>query len=232
MMGETSMRLGQPQELPADRFHAGVRMAVLGAWLASVVVVFLLLRAIVSALLGPVAGVGLLLVVVVAVAAAQPLAMLAEKALMRRWPSGRAARLVPGRLSWQDKAKTVDLDLSQKVNYWRWQFEVRQRRSGRVPTGHHCLAIRLVQGEDEISLYSFVPPAKAEALIKDYPFYELRRSSDKGKQTLGGRDAMFLAAEHTRWESGAELDPDDFQKLLAHLDAHLEGFRASPTVGG
>jgi hypothetical protein len=230
-MSEASLNVGG-QVLPADRFHAGVRLAVLGAWVASVIVVFLLLRVIVSALVGPVAGVGLLLLVVVAVAAAQPLAMLAEKFLMQRWPSGRAARLAPGRLSWQEKTKTIELDLRQKLNYWRWQFEVRQRRSGRVPTGHHCLAMRLVQGENEISLYSFVPPAKYEALRKDYPFYELRRSSDKGKQALGGRDALFLAAEHTRWETGAELDPADFEKLLAHLDAHLEGFRHSPTVGG
>jgi hypothetical protein len=227
---EASLSLGR--ELPADRFHAGVRLAVLAAWVVSVVTVFVVLRLIINAVAGPVAGVGLLVLIIVAVAAAQPLAWLSEKALMRRWPSGRAARLAPGRLTWHDKGKTSELDLSQKVNYWRWQFEVRQRRSGRVPTGHHCLAVRLVQGENELSLYSFMPPAKAEALAKDYPFYELRRPSDKGKQALGGRDAMFLAAEHTRWETGAELDPDDFAALLAHLDAHLQDFRASPTVGG
>ena len=228
----TESSLTMPRELPADRFHAGVRLAVLAAWLASVVGVFFLLRAIVNAVLGPVVGVGLLVLIILAVAAAQPLAYLAERVAMQRWPSGRAVQLGPSGLRWQDKGKTVELDLSQKVNYWRWQFEVRQRRTGRVPTGHYCQAIRLVQTESEITLYAFVPPAKAATIAKDYPFYELRRQSDKSAKALGGRDAMFLAAEHTRWESGAELDQNDFQALLAHLDAHLEGFRTSATVGG
>ncbi len=229
-MSETTLSL--PRELRADRFHAGVRLGVLVAWLASVVLVFLVLRAVISAVLAPVGGVGLLMLIVVAVAVAQPLAMLSERALMQRWPSGRAARLAPNRLSWQDKTKTSDLDLAQKVNYWRWQFEVKQRRSGRVPTGHYCLAIRLVQGETELSLYSFMPLAKAQAITKDYPFYELRRASDKGKPALGGRDALFLAAEHTRWESGAELEPEDFRALMHHLGAHLDGFATSAAVGG
>ncbi len=228
----TDASLSLSRELPADRFHAGVRVASMGAWFLAVVAVFVLVRLIFNAVLGPVAGLGLLLVMIVAVAAAQPLAWLAEKALVRRWPSGRAARLAPGRLTWDDKGKTRELDLRQKVNYWRWRFEVKQRRSGRVPTGHNCMAIRLVQTDTELSLYSFMPPAKAAALAADYPFYELHRSADKGKQALGGRDALFLAAEHTRWETGAELDAADFEALLAHLDAHLEGFRASPTVGG
>lgn len=220
------------RSLPADRFHAGVRLVVLVAWISSVLIVFFLLRALANALLGPVVGVGVLVVIILAVAAAQPLAYLAERLAMQRWPSGRAALLSPGRLVWNDKGKTVELDLSQKVNHWRWQFEVRQRRSGRVPTGHHCLALRLVQTENELTLYAFMPPAKSAAITQDYPFYELRRQSDKSVKALGGRDAMFLAAEHTRWETGAELSGDDFQALLTHLDAHLEGFRASATVGG
>jgi hypothetical protein len=221
-----------PRDLPADRFHAGVRVAVLAAWVASVVLLFLIFRALVGALLAPVEGVGVLVLILVAVAAAQPLTYLAERLAVRRWPSGRAVHLAPGRVRWQEKGKAVDLDLSQKVNYWRWQFEVRQRRSGRVPTGHHCMAIRLVQTENEINLYAFVPPAKALVITKDYPFYELRRSADKPNKALGGRDAMFLAAEHTRWENGAELDPADFHALLVHLDGYLPDFRAGTMVGG
>ena len=229
-MSEVSLAAGRA--LPADRFHAGVRFAVLVAWVASIFLLFFVLRAVVSAALGPVAGVGLLVLIILAVAGAQPLAFLAERLAIQRWPSGRAALLSPGRLRWQDKGKTVELDLSQKVNYWRWQFEVRQRRSGRVPTGHHCLAIRLVQTESEISLYAFMAPARAAEITNYYPFYELRRPSDKSTKALGGRDAMFLAAENTRWESGAELDAADFRALLDHLNAHLPDFRASPTVGG
>lgn len=228
----TDQSLSRQRELPADRFHAGVRVASMGAWFLAVLVVFVVVRLLLNAVAGPVAGLGLLLVLMVAVAAAQPLASLTEKALVRRWPSGRAVRLAPGRLTWNDKGQTKDLDLRQKVNFWRWRFEVKQRRSGRVPSGHHCVAIRLVQTDTEISLYSFMPPAKADALAAGYPFYELRRSSDRSKQALGGRDALFLAAEHSRWQSGAELDATDFEALLGHLDAHLDGFRESAVVGG
>jgi hypothetical protein len=197
-----------------------------------VIVLFFVLRAIVSLLLGPVQGVGVLVLIVVAVALAQPLTFLAERLAMRRLPSGRAVHLERGRLRWDDKGKSVELDLGQIVNYWRWKFEVRQRRSGRVPTGHVCLAIRLVQTEAEVSLYAFLPPDKAAAVTRTYPFYELRRANDKAGKALGGRDAMFLAAEHARWETGAELDAADFQALLAHLAAHLPDFRASVTAGG
>lgn len=224
--------LSSPRHLPADRFHAGVRLGVLASWLVSVILVFVLLRTLVTALLGPVVGVGLLVLIIVAVACAQPLTWLAERALMRRWPSGRAARLAPGRLSWQDKSRVSEFDLGQKVNYWRWQFEVKQRRSGRVPTGHRCLAIRLVQGETELSLYGFMPPAQAQGITQHYPFYELRRASDTSKTALGGRDALFLAAEHARWETGAELEAGDFQALMVHLGAHIEGFNTSAAVGG
>src|SRR5690349_614171 len=96
-MSDTSLSL--PRELPADRFHAGVRLGVLVAWIASVVLVFLLLRALITAVLGTPVGVGLLLLLIVAVGCAQPLAWLSERALMQRWPSGRAVKLLPGRLS-------------------------------------------------------------------------------------------------------------------------------------
>lgn len=228
----TDAAVAAGRALPADRFHAGVRLAVLGAWVGSVVVLFFGLRAIITATLGPVAGVGVLVLIIVALAGAQPLAMLAERLAVRRWPSGRSVHLAPGRLRWNDKGQAVEFDLSQKVNYWRWQFEVRQRRSGRVPTGHHCLAIRLIQTENEVSLYAFMSPARSAEIIQVYPFYELRRASDKNVKALGGRDAMFLTAENSRWENGAELDAADFRALLDHLDAHLPDFRASAMVGG
>lgn len=228
----TDSTLAAVRSLPADRFHAGVRLAVLAAWVGSVIVLFFGLRAILNATLGPVAGVGVLVLIILALAGAQPLAMLAERLVVRRWTSGRTVYLAPGRLRWDDKGKVMEMDLSQKVNYWRWQFEVRQRRSGRVPTGHHCLAIRLVQTENEVSLYAFVPPTRTTEITQAYPFYELRRANDKSVKALGGRDAMFLAAENSRWESGAELDAADFRALLDHLDAHLPDFRTSATVGG
>ncbi len=220
------------RELRADRFHTGLRIAALAAWLASVILVFVALRLVLSAILGSVTGIGVLVLAVVAVTLGQPLAWLAEKGLLARWPSGRAVQLEPTHLVWRDKARVVDLDLGQKLNFWRWRFEVRGRRGGRVPSGHFCYALRLVQGDTELSLFAFLAPAQADALSRAYPFYELRRTSDAGKQALGGREALFLAAEHKRWEAGAELDPPDLDALLAYLNERLPDFKASAASGG
>ena len=61
--------------------------------------------------------------------------------------------------------------------------------------------------------------------------FGLRRPSEQGKLALGGRDAMYLTAENTRWQSGAELDPADFQALLGHLTAPLPEVGRAPASG-
>jgi len=228
-MTETSPALGRL--LPADRFHTGVRLATLGLWVLSIVVAYLVLLVVATQIFGPLPGPGVLLVILAAVVIAQPLAWLGEKQLLARWPSGRAVQLEPGGLVWRDRGPTARLDLGQKVNFWRWRFSVKRRRSGRVPGNYHCFALRLVQGDTLLTLYSFLPPATAEALAARYPFYELRRPNDPGKTPLGGRDSMFLAAERTRWEEGAELEPADFEALLAHLSASLADFERAAQSG-
>jgi hypothetical protein len=217
--------------LPADRFHTGVRLAILGVWLGAIVLAYLVVGFVASQILGPLSGLSIFLVLVAAIIVAQPLAWLGERQLLARWPSGRAAQLAPGALVWRDRGPTSRLDLGQKVNYWRWRFSVRRRRGGRVPSNHQCFAIRLVQSDTVVTLYTFLPPAAADTVSARYPFYELRRPTETSKASLGGRDAIFMAAEHTRWEEGAELEPADFDSLLAHLAAHLPEFPRSAQSG-
>ena len=200
--------------LPADRFHAGVRVATLALWLLSIVVTYVVLGLIATPIFGPLSGLGVLLLLLAAVVAAQPLAWLGEKQILAHWPSGRSAQLEPGTLFWRDRGPATRLDLGQKVNYWRWRFNVGKQRKGRVPGNHHCFAIRLVQGDTVVTLYTFLPPANADGLAARVPFYELRRPNDTHKASLGGRDAIFLAAEHSRWEEGAELEPGDFEVMI------------------
>jgi hypothetical protein len=146
----------------------------------------------------------------------------------------------------RERPQAQTFDLARKVNYWRWRFQIRERRAGRVPNGHFCCAIRLVQDAGGVGaeadaasavLYAFVPPEQAEALKGRYPFYELRRSKDMAAGSsgssapgaLGGRDATFLAAEKARWEAGAELEAADFEPLMDYLAAYLPDFSAAPT---
>ena len=215
-------------ELHADRYHGGLRIAALASWAVGVAIIYLLGQLIWNLVVGPVVGSGILVLGVAAVFLAQPLALWAEKQLLTLWPSGRAVQLETGKLTLREKSASVRLDLGQKVNYWRWRFEVRNRRGGRVPNGHFCFALRLVQGDTAVSLYAFLSPDQARATVARYPFYDLRPSADKNKATLGGRDAIYLSAERERWDSGAELDPSDFGRLLTHLGAHLPDFSASP----
>ncbi len=213
--------------LRADRFHTGVRLATLAVWLLAIVVVYVVLGLIATPIFGPPSGLSVLVTAVLAVALAQPLAWLGEKQLVARWPSGRAVELEPAALVWRDRGATSRLDLAQKVNYWRWRFAVKRQRSGRVPGNHHCFAIRLLQGDSAVTLYSFLPPATATALAARSPYYELRRPKERSTLTLGGRDAIFLAAERARWDEGAELEPRDFEALAAHLAAHVPEFDRS-----
>ena len=217
--------------LHADRYHAGVRVATLAVWLVSIVLAYVVLGLIVTPLFGPIEGLGVLLLLLAAVVAAQPLAWLAEKQILAHWHSGRSAQLEPGALIWHDRGPAIRLDLSQKVNYWRWRFNVGKQRKGRVPGNHHCFAIRLLQGDTVISLYTFLSPAAADALTARFPFYELRRPNAPAKSPLGGRDAIYMAAEHSRWEEGAELNPADFEALVGHLAAYLPDFPRSTQSG-
>jgi len=217
--------------LPADRFHTGVRVGSMVLWFVTIVIVYFVLTLIAQVVLGPIQGIGTLLLIGLAVVAAQPLAYLAERQLMQRWPSGRAMQLESDALVWREPKASLRIDLRQTVNFWRWRFVIKRRRGGRVPTGHHLFALRLVQGDNVVSVYSFLPPATAEALSAKCAFYELRRPSEQGKLALGGRDAMYIAAENTRWQSGAELDAADFQALLDHLTTALPEFGRAPASG-
>jgi hypothetical protein len=229
-MSDTPMPAGRA--LPADRFHSGLRLATLAAWVIAVALVFGAGRVVVHAIFGPAAaGSAALLLAVAAIVLAQPLAYWAEKRLLSVWPSGRAVRLEDGALTLQEKTGAVRIDLAQKIGYWRWRFEIRGRRGGRVPSGHHCLAVRLIQNERAVSLYAFASPKQMMALMSDYAFHEIRRSGDKGPRaaSVGARESVLLAAERERWDSGAELEPGDFETLLAYLAAHVPEFAASPS---
>ena len=227
----TDSSVAQGRTLQADRFHGGVRVVTLVMWIVAIVAAYLVLDLLASQLFGPIAGFGVLLLLVAAIVVAQPLAWLGERQLIAHWPSGRAVELEPGALVWHDHGQTARFDLAQKMNYWRWRFAVGGRRSGRIPGNHHCFAIRLVQGDTLVTLYTFLSPAAADSLSARYSFYELRRPNEPVKAALGGRDAIYLAAEHTRWDDGAELEPGDFEALTAHLAAHLAEFPRSAQSG-
>ena len=159
----TTSTPGLGRTLPADRFHTGVRVAAMLLWFVTIIVVYVVLQLLARLIGLNIEGIGVLLVIALAVVVAQPLAYLAERQLMKRWPSGRAMELESGVLVWHDKGAHVRINLRETVNYWRWRFVIKRRRGGRVPSGHHTFALRLVQGDDVVTVYAFLSPAQAEA---------------------------------------------------------------------
>jgi hypothetical protein len=216
------------RNLPADRYHIGVRLGSIGLWVVILVALYAVFAYVLRLVLGETFGGIYLIPIIVALFLSQPVSRWAEGLLMQRWPSGRAVRLEDGALTLVEKSGPVRFDLSSgKANFWRWHFVVKNRRSGRVSNGDQVCALRLVQGEAVVSLYAFVNKKNVEALFARYPFFELQRATDPEKRPLGGREAVFFAAEQTRWESGAELDPADFEALLNHLAAYLPEFKSN-----
>ncbi len=213
--------------LPADRFHPGVRLAALAIWFGAIALIYFTGNLLFSLAGGALTGASFLVLTLGAMLLAQPVARWGERLLIARWPSGRAVQLGAGALTLHEKSGAVRIDLRQKVNYWRWRFVIRRTRGGRVPNGHACMAARLAQNEAAVSVYAFLSPKQTEALAARYPFYELRAPSDKDRPLLGGRDAMYLAAEKARWESGAEVDPADFETLLDYLAGSVPEFRGN-----
>ena len=217
-------------ELRADPLHPGVRVATLVAWFVIIFLIYLAGYYLVRALWGAEAAGYVWVLVVAAMFFSQPLARFTEHTLIQRWPSGRAVRLAPGALVMQEKHSSHAFDLTHgHFNYWRWYFVVKNRRSGRITNGDYCMAVRFVQGEEAATLYTFVPKKQAAEFVARYACYELQRSADPRKAALSGRDAIYLAAEQARWETGAELSVADFEALLAHLAAHLPTFKTTPS---
>ncbi|MBL8059073.1 MAG: hypothetical protein JNK29_20380 [Anaerolineales bacterium] len=221
------------RRLLLDRHHGLARLAALGWWLLTTVGLYLAGLYLAGQLLGESGNWFWLPWLLAVLFLSQFIGRWGEAQTARLLPSGRTLELGPHRLSLVEPSGRQTFDLTRKVNHWRWWFVVRERRGGRVPNGHQCCALRLVQDtgdglEASADLYAFLPPAAAEALRARFGFYELRRAKDgpASADAQGGRDPTFLAVEKKRWEAGAELEPADLQLLLEHLAGSLPDFNA------
>lgn len=232
------------RQLPVDRFHTGVRLASLGWWAVATASLYVAGLTVWQAVFGTEQGWFWMPWIIATLLLSQPLGRWGEQQLMTLWPSGRALNLDGARLTLTEKHGAQTFDLNRRLSYWRWYFIIRERRAGRVPNGHYCCALRLVQDDGagasaSASLYAFLPPKDAQLLLDQFPAYELRPSAPTrlpgtspatpapaANPHLAGRDPAFLAAEQTRWESGAELEAEDFSALLRHLQPQVAEFKS------
>jgi hypothetical protein len=147
---------------------------------------------------------------------------LIERTLKQRLPSRRFATLSDEALVITDtrhKPPAVTRFAWDKaMNITAWRFAVTRR--GRVPTGWYCMALHLLQDEEEMILYTFMPPQEAEAAVGYRKFVQLRpRKETESRTDLDtiAEQRHLLKLEGLRWYDGAEISPEDFTALLALL---------------
>lgn len=231
--------------LYADQEHAGVRTAVFVLLFVCVLVSYLLLSLLVN-LLNPAGapdgaffftcGGGVVL--------GLGLAWLGEKLLKRFWHSGRMLTLT------DDELRVTNRDAPEMAIAWAemaglyWQFSLKgfQRggRERRVNKDWVCLAVQLLDKEQPVIAYTYLPTQKATSLatavapltfhtINPQDVYESRISSrfnpperpEIPSRVLAGKDGKYWLAERKRWAAGFELTAVDFQTLITAVHQHL-----------
>jgi len=205
----------QMRRLPVDVEHLGVRVIVPLLAVAALALVLVL---------GPVGLAALDLEDTVASSLLLPLAILAaigaallgDRLLKKYWPSGRELLVDESCLVLRDRKKPEQvLRWGERVNLLTWRFTVPRR--GRVPKGYLCLAMQLLQDEQQITIYTFYDPKKLDQLEEAEAFTPLvsRRALQEDRLNLrvAGQQRRLLQAEDERWQNGAELVPEDFADL-------------------
>jgi len=205
----------QMRRLPVDVEHLGVRVIVPLLAVAALALVLVL---------GPVGLAALDLEDTVASSLLLPLAILAaigaallgDRLLKKYWPSGRELLVDESCLVLRDRKKPEQvLRWGERVNLLTWRFTVPRR--GRVPKGYLCLAMQLLQDEQQITIYTFYDPKKLDRLEEVEAFTPLvsRRALQEDRLNLrvAGQQRRLLQAEDERWQNGAELVPEDFADL-------------------
>ena len=155
--------------------------------------------------------------------------LLFERALKRLWPVRRRATLSEHALTLTDRRKrppqSTRIEWGRRVNVRAWRFTV--KRPGRIPRGWYCMALHLLQDENEAIFYTFMSRKEAEKLTGFERFVRLRSR----QETLSNPDLSAVAEqrrllklEDARWEDGAEVSREDFGAILAALRRHVEAW--------
>lgn len=208
-----------------DRNHVGIRIAVL---LVMIVTGVLGLFVVMPALLGLIGTTGLpdlCLSLAGAMMLGVGAAWAVERGLRAVWPSGRVLVRDGNGLQLRNSSgseRTIVWD--ERINILSWHFVIQRGRTW-VPKGWYCLAFRLTQDDDVISVYTFMKPDAAKELPQWSAFEQLisRKAAPKRGEEhllkLVAEQGQLRGAEHDRWQDGAEMQAQDFVELIAELDS-------------
>lgn len=203
-----------PLRFSVDPEHSGLRLAVILSLFGLAALIFVFIT-----LLLP--GLGALIALFVSLGIGYLAASLLERQLKRRWPSGRVLELdVRAARLLRKTDVEMQIDGGLRVDVLCWRFEVRGR--GRVPRGWYMVACALQQGDKAISAYTFMPQRRFEALAGHERFTVLSparetRGQPGSDMRLAGEQRRLKDAEYRRWQAGAELTPDDFERYVMRV---------------
>jgi len=155
---------------------------------------------------------------------------LIERRLRRVLPALRSAALSDEARVISDArrspARVTRIEWDRTVNIKAWRFPVRRRT--RVPKGWYCMALHLLQDEEEAIFYTFMPPQEAENAIGYRYFVRLRPRRETQSNTdlsAVAEQRRLLKLEDQRWNDGAEIAREDFHAVLRILQQRVPDWR-------
>lgn len=209
-------------EFAVDPEHSALRFSVVGLFALLWLITYL-----VTSLLVPTEGLNLIAVIISFIITAV-LMQQVERTLKQRWPSGRTLIATPEHIRLQ-KGEEIQQEVAtdQQVNVLMWRFKITKR--SRIPKGWYMIACAVEQEDIYLPFYTFVSPEDLEEINRSGSFKQLVTKKQMDKDTASGQMDMRLAGEqrrlHTaetaRWMHGAEMQAEDFQQLLAYLQAQF-----------
>jgi hypothetical protein len=216
------------RQIVIDAEHAAVRWLVLLLTGGLVVLVHLVGTALVRRMAVGVSSECIVLPLDVVALVAGGLTI--ESVLKRLIPSRRSATLSDQALVVRDERHhpphITRIAWDKMVNVKAWRFTVSRR--ARVQKGWYCMAVYLLQDDEEVVFYAFLPPHEAETILHDHQFARLRpRQEIKSSTDLNtvAEQRRLLKLEDARWNDGAEISKEDFKALLESLRQHVPSWR-------
>lgn len=204
-------------QLHVDPEHNGVRLGMVGLFVAILVITFVVANALISS-----DGFNIL-AGLIAFGLAAIITRFADPVVKRLLPSKRLLSLDASgaKLTKSDKVEAaISADTTANIYYWKFKIP----RRGRMPRGWFVVACALQQEDTYIAMYTFASPAQTEWLSKMKNFTELHSEKTKGSAAstdslrLAGEQRRLRVAEEHRWHDGGELTVADFETFIKRLN--------------
>jgi hypothetical protein len=202
--------------IPVDREHGGLRLAIVVIFVVLWIVGFSISNALI-----PNAGFNILAGLIGFGVAALG-GRLLEPIIKERWPSGREVKIDSDGIQLTLRAKMQEeIKPGEPASVLLWRFKVKRR--GRVPKGWNVVACGLEQDDRYLVVYCFASPEQTDNLNKTMRFTELlgeKAIKDVKHDSLrvAGEQRRLHMAEAHRWNDGAEMTLEDFERFMERLN--------------